>query len=176
MEVVDFWKPDLCCEINTRFHGGRLLEINLVQLPAVRRRLGNLQANSSLLLVRGRSPAQGVSREREYIFRPSMLQLPVGGRRETPSRQLSGLQTHEGDVEKEVAEDIQDYNGKGVLFQPHHSRRVLRGGAPRQDRETAEPQTHQVAVAGPATMEPRSLWPCPNTNSRQQVSQFGSLM
>jgi hypothetical protein len=36
-----------------------------------------------------------------------------------------------------VAEDTQDYNGKGILFQPHHSRNVLRGGAPRQDRGTA---------------------------------------
>jgi hypothetical protein len=87
---------------------------------------------------RGRSPAQGVAREREYIFHPNMLQLSVGGRRKPPSRQLSGLQTREGgDAEKEVAEDIQVYNGKGVLFQPHHSERVLRGGAPRKDRGTA---------------------------------------
>jgi hypothetical protein len=45
-----------------------------------------------------------------------MLQLPVGGGRKTPSRQLSGLQTREGDAGKEVAEDTQIYNGKGVLF------------------------------------------------------------
>jgi hypothetical protein len=67
-----------------------------------------------------------------------MLQLSVGGRRKTPSRKLSGLQTREGgDSEEEVAEDTQDYNGEGVLFQPHHSRHVLRGGFPRQDRGTA---------------------------------------
>jgi hypothetical protein len=37
-----------------------------------------------------------------------MLQLPVGDRRESPSRQLSGLQIREGgDAEKEVTEHIQ---------------------------------------------------------------------
>jgi hypothetical protein len=41
------------------------------------------------------------------------------------------------DAEEEVAEDIQDYNGEGVLFQPHHPRHVLQGGAARQDRGTA---------------------------------------
>jgi hypothetical protein len=52
-----------------------------------------------------------------------------------PYRKLSGLQTHGGDAEKEVTEDTQVYNGKGILFQP--------------------PQTHEVAVAGLATVEPR---------------------
>jgi hypothetical protein len=61
---------------------------------------------------------------------PDMLQLLIVGRRKHPSRQISGLQTSEGEVPE-------DYNGKGVLFQPHHSRRVLRGGTPRQGRGTA---------------------------------------
>ena len=39
--------------------------------------------------------------------------------------------------EKQIAEDTQNYNGKAVLFRHHHARRVLRGGAPRQDRGTA---------------------------------------
>jgi hypothetical protein len=57
---------------------------------------------------------------------------------ESPSCQLSGLQTREGgDPEKEVTEDTQDYNGKGVLFQPHNSRCVLHGGPLRQDRGRA---------------------------------------
>jgi hypothetical protein len=58
-----------------------------------------------------------VPQEREYIFHPNMLQLPVGGRGKPASCQLSGLQTHEGgDTEKDLAEDTQDYKGKGVLF------------------------------------------------------------
>jgi hypothetical protein len=65
--------------------------------------------------------------------------MPLAGRRRTPSRKLSGLQTREGgDAGKEVAKDIQDHNRNGVLFQPHNSRHVLCGGAPRQDRGTAE--------------------------------------
>jgi hypothetical protein len=67
-----------------------------------------------------------------------MLQLSVGRRRKTSSRKLSWLQTREGgDAKKEVTEDTQDYNREGVLFQPHHSRHVLCGGALRQDRGTA---------------------------------------
>jgi hypothetical protein len=41
--------------------------------------------------------------EKEYIFHPNMLQLPVGGKRKTSSLQLS---TREGgDAGKEIAED-----------------------------------------------------------------------
>jgi hypothetical protein len=137
---------------------------------------------------------------------PAQHAATAGWRKEKPpSRQLSGLQTREGGgTEKEVAKDTQDHNGKSVLFQPHHSRRVLLSGAPRQDRGTAassdtsggsgrsrhnrpqvpvaspqhEQQTTGLSVRAPnancpATMEPRYLRPHPNTNSRQQFSQFG---
>jgi hypothetical protein len=67
-----------------------------------------------------------------------MLQLPVGDRRESPSFSLSGLQKLErGDAEKEVPENIQDYNSKDILLKPRHTRCVLRDGAPRQQRETS---------------------------------------
>jgi hypothetical protein len=86
----------------------------------------------------------------------NLLQLSVGVRRETPSRKLSGLQTREGgDVEKEVEEDTQDYNRKGVLLNlttPGVSfAAALRG----RTQEQQQPQAHWVAVAGPATVESR---------------------
>jgi hypothetical protein len=85
-----------------------------------------------------------------YILQTSKLQLSVGGRRESPPRQLSGLQIRGGgDVEREVTENNQDYNENGVLFEPRHLR--FRGSREQQQR----PRTHLVAVAGPATMEPR---------------------
>jgi hypothetical protein len=102
-----------------------------------------------------------VYREKEYIFHPNMLPLPVGGRKETPFLQLSGFQTHEGgDAGKEVTEDTQDYNEKGVLFQPDHSRRLLHGGAPKQDRGTAAAldtsggsgRSHHNGTRGPAAL------------------------
>jgi hypothetical protein len=97
-----------------------------------------------------------------------MLQLPAGGKRNPPSRKLSGLQTCEGgDAEKEVAEDTKDYNGKGFLFQPHHSRHVLRDGAPRQEKEQ-QPQTHQMA--GPDTIKPRIPAALPQ-NEQQTTGQ-----
>jgi hypothetical protein len=80
--------------------------------------------------------------EREYIFHLNMLQLSVGGKRKPSSSKLSGLQTCEGDAEKEVAEDNQDYDGEGALFQPHHSRHVLRGGAPRHDKGNSSSLRH----------------------------------
>jgi hypothetical protein len=85
-----------------------------------------------------------------------MLQLPVGGRRETPSRQLSGLQTRErGDAEKEVVGNTQDYNRKGVLFQSHHSGLSFAAALRGRTEEQQQPQTHQVAVVGPAAVERR---------------------
>jgi hypothetical protein len=52
------------------------------------------------------SPAQGVSRERKYVFHPNMLQLSVGGSRKTLFRKLSGMQTRKGgDAQEEVEED-----------------------------------------------------------------------
>jgi hypothetical protein len=84
-----------------------------------------------------------------------MLQLPVFERRESPSCELSGLQTRGGDAEEEVTENNQDHNAKGVLLEPHHPRcaftAVLRGITEEQQR----PQTHQLAVAGPSTMKPK---------------------
>jgi hypothetical protein len=63
---------------------------------------------------------------------------------------------------KKVAEDTQDYNGKSVLFQTHQSRRVLRGGTPRQDSGTAAPSdtsdgigmSHHNGTQGPCSLTP----------------------
>jgi hypothetical protein len=97
----------------------------------------------------------------KYIFHLNMLQLSVSGRRKPPIQ----LQTPEGgDAEKEVAEDTQDYDEEGLTPDMSFA------------EEQQQPQTHQVAVAGPTTMEPRVPAALPNTNSRQQVSQFGPLM
>jgi hypothetical protein len=99
---------------------------------------GKTASNLPMFVLRWRPPAQRVSWKRKHIFRTSMLQLPVGDRRESLSRQLSGLQIREGgDAEKEVTENRQDYNANGIIPKPRHLRCVLRGGAPRQHRATA---------------------------------------
>jgi hypothetical protein len=85
-----------------------------------------------------------------------MLQLPVGGRTKTPSRQLLGLQTCEGGAAgKEDTEDTQDYNRKGVLFQPNHSRFIFAAALQGSSEQQQLYQTCQVEVAGPATVELR---------------------
>jgi hypothetical protein len=69
----------------------------------------------------------------QYSIDTDMLQLQVDGRRGTSSLQLSRLQAGQGkDAKEKVAESAQDYIGKGVLFQPHHPRTTLRGGATQQ--------------------------------------------
>jgi hypothetical protein len=79
-----------------------------------------------------------VPREGKHFFNTSMLQLLVGRKGKSSPLQLTGLQAREGgDAEKEFAEDTQDYNRKGVLFQSHHSTFILHGSVPRQDRERA---------------------------------------
>jgi hypothetical protein len=66
----------------------------------------------------------------------NMLQLQVGGPRGTSSLQLSRLQAR-------VAQKAQDYKGKGVLFQPHHPRTILRG---------SETQGHTATAAASAAL------------------------
>jgi hypothetical protein len=119
------------------------------------------------------------SAPRKGIHLPIQHAATVGWRKEkTPSCQLSGLQTCEGgDAEKEFAEDTQDYNRKGVLFNltptgvPFAA--ALRGKA----KEQQQPQTHQVAVVGPATVEPRVPAALPQheqqTAVRQKKSHWG---
>jgi hypothetical protein len=82
------------------------------------------------------SPTQEVPLEREYIFHPNMQLLSVGGRRHPPSSKLSGLQIREGG-DAGVAEETQDYKGKGVLFQPHHSRRPSRRHSEARERNSS---------------------------------------
>jgi hypothetical protein len=79
------------------------------------------------------------SAPRKGTHLPPQHAATVGWLKEkTTSPKLSGLKTREGGyAEEEVAEDNQDYNGSGVLFQAHHSRYVLPSGAPRQKRGTA---------------------------------------
>jgi hypothetical protein len=63
---------------------------------------------------------------------PTCCNPTVGGGRESPPRQLSGLQTRKGGAaEEEITENTQDYNGKGVLLKSYYSRHLLRGGASR---------------------------------------------
>jgi hypothetical protein len=70
--------------LSHRYKGGGVQEPEfpyaMSQLPAVWPRMGKLQAATPLFVVWGRTPAQGVPREREGIFYTRMLQLPVGRR------------------------------------------------------------------------------------------------
>jgi hypothetical protein len=49
---------------------------------------------------------------------------------ETSPLQLLELQAYYGgDAQKEVPENTQDYNGKGIPYKTHYSKCVLHGGA-----------------------------------------------
>jgi hypothetical protein len=79
-----------------------------------------------------------MSRKGQYGISTYMLQLQVGGQRGTSSLQLSRLQVCQGRDEKEkVAESTQNYDGKGVLFEPHYPRTILYSGAAHQHTGTA---------------------------------------
>jgi hypothetical protein len=106
-------------------------------------------------------------------FHTSMLQLPVGGRRESPSRQLSELQIREGgDVEEEVTENNQDYNAKGVLHKLRHPRFVSEAA---QSNSRGLRHTRWQWQVQPQWKR-GSLYPYPNTTGKQQVSQFKPQM
>jgi hypothetical protein len=94
-----------------------------------------------------------------------MLQLEVGEWKETSSLQLSKLQVCQGRyAKKKVTESAQDYNGKGPLFQPHHPRTFLHGGAAQQ-----QPQLPSFSQAGPATLGKIIAPPPPPSKHNQQI-------
>jgi hypothetical protein len=144
------------------------------KLPKFRPRLGKLQATSPLFVVPGRPTAQG-----NKSSTPACCKLPFGERRESPSRQLSGLQTREGgNAEKKVAENNQDYNGKGVLLRPHHPR-CVRGGAPRQQRAASDTpgvsgSSSHSGKKGPCTLISTRTAANRSVNSRSKCKQFTS--
>jgi hypothetical protein len=110
--------------------------------------------------------------KRQQSIDTYMLQLQVGGRTGTSFLQLSRLQECQGtDAKEKVAEDAQDYNGEGVLFQPYQSRTTLRDGATQQ--HTATTSVTLNAQACPATVGDMSAL---RYNQQQVPSQFRLLM
>jgi hypothetical protein len=100
----------------------------------------------------------------QYSIDIDMLQLQIGGWRGTSSLQVSSLQSLQGrDAKEKVTESTQDYNRKGILFQPHHPRAILHGGATQQHSNSSSlshPHLHGTGT----------------TNNKYQVSQFKLLM
>jgi hypothetical protein len=105
-----------------------------------------------------------------------MLQLQDGGWIGISSLRPSRMQARQGQYAKEeAAEGAQDHNGKGVLFQSHHPRPLLRGGATQQ---------HTARAVAPATLSCKRpvppLWgkisalPPLKHNQQQAPSQVSS--
>jgi hypothetical protein len=145
------------------------------QLPAVRPRLGKLQAASPLLVVRRRSATKGVPRERKYVFHANMLPLSVGGSRKTSSRKLSGLQTSKEEMQKKKSQRTSRTTTGSVfssnLTTPGMSfTAALRG----KTEEQQQPRTNQVA--GPDRMEHRVPAASPQHEQQKQVSQLRPQM
>jgi hypothetical protein len=144
---------------------------------------------------------------RKGIHLPPQHAATAGWRKEqNPSRQLSGLQTHEGDVEKsrrghpglqregcslpttplqacpsrrrsQVGQrNSRASNTSGGSGRSRHNAAQVPVALPQHEQQTTGQSVRVPNVNCPATMESRSLWPCPNTNTRQQVSKFGPLM
>jgi hypothetical protein len=109
---------------------------------------GLTEATSPFYVVWEQSPAQGVPRKGQYSINTNMLQLQVCGRRGTSYLELSRLQAHQGrDAKEKVTEYAKDYNGKGILFQPNHSRTSWQCYT-----AATQPQLPSVAKACPATV------------------------
>jgi hypothetical protein len=84
------------------------------------------------------------------------------------------MQAREGGTpEEEVPKGTQIHSGKGVLFCPHHPRRLLRGSTPRQRRPAAATngdfltRNRDEKYTGPCTAATnRSVSPGPTCNSQ----------
>jgi hypothetical protein len=74
-----------------------------------------------------------------------MLQLPIGGRGKTPSRQLSGLQTREGGAaEKENTEDTKTTTGRVFSSNLTNPGLSFAEALPGSSKQQQLPQTCQV--------------------------------
>jgi hypothetical protein len=89
------------------------------------------------------------------------------------------MQAREGGTpEEEVPEGTQNHNGKSVLFRPHHPRRLLRGGTPRQRSPAAGAATTSKPGSGGFTQNVKQNVPAPalqqTTGQSVQASNVSS--
>jgi hypothetical protein len=149
----------------------------VLQLPTIRPCLGSEQATSPFSVVWGQSHAHGMPGKGQYSINTNMLQLQVGGQRGTSSPQESRLQAHRGrDMKKKVAESAQNYNRKGVLFQPHHSRTIFRCDATQQHTATAAASVTLSCTGLPQHSGRNECLPLWGTTKKYQFSQFRLLV
>jgi hypothetical protein len=67
MEVVRSWKPERCCEINTRFHGDGFLETNSAQMFPCQRSNKKNDPRLPLDYTSSRADKNGFIRTSEFI-------------------------------------------------------------------------------------------------------------
>jgi hypothetical protein len=104
-----------------------------------------------------------------------MLQVQAGGRRETPSVQLSRLQSRERrDLQKEGAKNTKDHNGKGVLFKLYHARSVLLGGCTKQRGAAAAAASSTPGSCGRASRSGKTECPGSCAAARRRSVRSGS--
>jgi hypothetical protein len=75
-------------------------------------------------------------------------------------------------VKEKVAESAQDYNRKGVLFQSHHPRSILRGGAMQQHTATTAASAAYACPATVGEMNALFLEAQPTTSTESVSSGF----
>jgi hypothetical protein len=146
----------------------------VLQIPAVRPRLGELQATPLVCgVVTATCTRSAWRRGRLHQHRHAAT---AGWRKGiNPTLQLPGLQARSGgDAQKVVPENTEDYNGKGVFYKTRHSRCVLRGGAQRQDKGSAAASgTSGTSRSCCHNGTKGPLHPHSRKISSRQVSQFG---
>jgi hypothetical protein len=70
----------------------------------------------------------------------------VDGEEPHPSK-YRGYRHAKEEMLKRITESMQDYNRKGVLFQLHHPRAILHGGATQHTQQQQQPQPSSLAQA-----------------------------
>jgi hypothetical protein len=131
--------------------------------------MNKLETASPLFVVRGRTPAHGVPREGEHIIHPSMLQLPVGGRRKPHPANYRGCRHAKGELQKKKSQRSPKTTTGSVFSSartiPGISLAVaLRGSGDQQQ----QPQAKQVSVASPRTTVKQNI---PASALQQETGQ-----
>jgi hypothetical protein len=111
------------------------------------------------------------SAPRKRIYLPSQHAATAGGRKGKPTpRQLKGLQTREGgDAGKKSRRTPRTTTGRVFSSNLTTPGMSFAAALPGSTEEQQQPQIHQVAVGGPATMAP-SLTPTRTIDNRSFIS------
>jgi hypothetical protein len=127
-----------------------------------------MEATSLLFVMRGRSPARDVPKEVKTASTPACCNCHLAKVEKARPANYRRCRYTKHEMQKRKPQRTPKTTTRRVFFSNLATLDMSFGAALRgSTKQQHRPQTCQVAMVGPATMEPRVLCPYINTNSMQ---------